>query len=120
MDMDIQTKIAIKDYFTLMKNDGVISFKNLITLDEIAQLKNEIKHIREIVMAKIKTMDRPLKNYSDIAERHLGRLDYRCGFIADIFTKVAESISRLINQLSPTINFRYYWGAIPSHGESGP
>ena len=55
-------------------------------------------------------MERPLKQYSDIAERHLNRLDYRCGFTADIFRDVAKPIDQLIKELSPTIDFRHYLG----------
>jgi ectoine hydroxylase-related dioxygenase (phytanoyl-CoA dioxygenase family) len=71
-------------------------------------------------MSKINTMNRPLKTYSDIAERELGRLDYRCGFTAEIFKNVAPPIIQLIKEMSPAIDFKHYWGAIPSLGGSGP
>jgi ectoine hydroxylase-related dioxygenase (phytanoyl-CoA dioxygenase family) len=102
-----------------MEKEGVCVFENLITPEKIQTLSIEIQRIREIVMAKVNTMDRPLKVYSDIAERHLGRLDYRCGFTAEIFQQVAEPIIHIIKQMSPTINFKHFWGAIPALGGSG-
>ncbi len=71
-------------------------------------------------MSKIRGMERPLKTYTDIAERQLGRFDYRCGFHAEIFSITAQPIIRLINTISPRIDFRHYWGAIPALGGSGP
>lgn len=119
--MDAHSEIKPREnYLNQMIEDGVIVFKNKITANSIQILRKEITHIREKVMVKISTMKRPLETYSDIAERHLGRLDYRCGFIADIFHHVAEPIIHVIKKLSPTIDFRHYWGAIPSLGGSGP
>ncbi len=101
-------------------NDGVLVIKNMIDQKNIPTLIQEINKIREIIMVKINTMDRPLKTYSDIAERQLGRLDYRCGFSADIFKEVATPIIDMINKISPDIDFKHYWGAIPSMPGSGP
>lgn len=103
-----------------MKKDGVILLKNVISLPHIQSLINEINHIRNYVMSKISKMDRPLKTYSDIAERQLNRLDYRCGFHSAIFNEVGASIMELVKHISPTIDFRPYWGAIPSLSGSGP
>ncbi|MDR3492568.1 MAG: phytanoyl-CoA dioxygenase family protein [Gammaproteobacteria bacterium] len=102
------------------QNDGVIVFKNLIDGKKIEVIQLEIAKIRDLVMKKISKMDRPLKNYSDIAERQLGRLDYRCGFTADIFNVIAQPIIDIVNSLSPHVDFRHYWGAIPSLASSGP
>lgn len=103
-----------------ISEDGVIVLENKITPQQITLLTHEINRIREIVMLKIKDMDRPLKTYSDIAERELNRLDYRCGFNAPIFDEVAKPIIRIIQSMSPTIDFKHYWGAIPSLSNSGP
>jgi len=103
-----------------MSRDGVLVCHNMIDNKQIHNLKFEINKINELVLSKIKSMDRPLKTYTDIAERELGRLDYRCGFTAEIFSIVSQPIIRLVNDLSPMINFKHYWGAIPSLGGSGP
>lgn len=100
--------------------EGVVVLKNRIDTIKIYDLTNEINKLNEIIMAKINTMARPLQTYSDIAERQLGRLDYRCGFTANIFYEVAKPISEVIRRISPDIDFNYYWGAIPSLGGSGP
>ena len=104
----------------LMARDGVIVLRNKISTETIQALTDEINHIRSIVMAKISTMDRPLKTYTDIAERQLNRLDYRCGFTANIFKQTEKSIIDLIKKMSPLIDFRHYWGGIPSQSGSGP
>ncbi|HLB57312.1 MAG TPA: phytanoyl-CoA dioxygenase family protein [Gammaproteobacteria bacterium] len=103
-----------------MERDGIIVLKNKIAASTIDALKNEINKISKVVIAKLNTMDRPIKTYSDIAERQLNRLDYRCGFTGAIFKEVEKSIIQLIKAISPTIDFRHYWGAIPSLGGSGP
>jgi ectoine hydroxylase-related dioxygenase (phytanoyl-CoA dioxygenase family) len=110
------TVMNTDDYVTEMTKNGVVVFRKLITETKIPLLIKEIGKIREIVMTKLSTMPRPIETYSDISERHSGRLDYRCGFSADIFQAVAAPIIRLIQQLSPHIDFRHYWGVIPSEG----
>ncbi len=119
MTTEIQMDL-MQSYQTTFREDGVIVFRDQVSLDHIEQLKNEINAIRDIVMRKISEMKRPLKKYSDIAERHLNRLDYRCGFTADIFSHVAAPIHQLIKKFSPHIDFRHYWGAIPSLSGAGP
>lgn len=101
-------------------NEGVCVFKKFISETQTKQLKKEINVVREIVMAKIATMERPLKTYTDIAERHLGRLDYRCGFHANIFNEVANAVEEIINKTSPLIDFRHYWGLVTSLPGSAP
>lgn len=121
MKMDTLPEIKKEGfYLDHFINDGVFVFENIFNAQELQKITNEITKIRDVVMRKISAMDRPLKTYSDIAERELGRLDYRCGFTADIFDELAKPIMALIKQLSPRIDFRYYWGAIPSLGGSGP
>lgn len=105
---------------TEMKKSGVSVIKHCINPIMIDSLTHEINKIRNIVMTKISNMERPLKCYSDIAERQLGRLDYRCGFTAEVFNEVANPIIQLIKKISPDIDFNHYWGAIPSSGGSGP
>lgn len=115
------TTVSLKtSYLKKMTQDGVIVLENLITPNNIQTLTEEINHIRSIVMQKINAMPRPLPTYSDIAERQLNRLDYRCGFSADIFKQVIKPIFSWIKEISPLIDFRHYWGAIPSLGGSGP
>jgi ectoine hydroxylase-related dioxygenase (phytanoyl-CoA dioxygenase family) len=101
-------------------NDGVVVCRNVITPNQIHLMKNEINRIHNIVMAKLNGMKRPIRTYSDIAERYLGRLDYRCGFTANIFNEIEKSITKIIMKISPKIDFRHYWGAIPSLGQTGP
>lgn len=120
MQMDIAEVEIQQSHFDTMQQDGVMVFRNRIEQNQIEELKFEIDKIKKIVMSKIENMERPLKTYSDIAERHLGRLDYRCGFKANIFNVVEKPIIQIIKQMSPNIDFRYYWGAIPSLGGSGP
>lgn len=103
-----------------MMREGIVLLKSRLSREIIQLLNDEIDKIRKSVMSKINKMDRPLKTYSDIAERQLNRLDYRCGFTAEIFNVVAQFILPLIKKISPTIDFRYYWGAIPSLAGSGP
>lgn len=103
-----------------MVQDGVTVYRDLIAAEALPVLREEIGKIRDVVMVKIASMERPLRDYSDIAERHLGRLDYRCGFSADIFKQVETPIVEIVRSLSPTVDFRRYWGAIPSLGGSGP
>lgn len=111
---------AKTDYINDFLENGVSIFKNNIDAKKIFLLTHEIQKIKKIVMTKVNMQTRPLKTYSDIAERHLGRLDYRCGFHAEIFNEVAEPISRLLQNISPQIDFNHYWGVITSLGESGP
>ena len=119
--MDTLSTIAAQEFYLKQFNeDGVFVFRQLLDAEKIQIITNEIIKIRQVVMAKIAAMERPLKTYSDIAERELGRLDYRCGFTSELFNKIAEPVVSLIAQLSPRIDFRYYWGAIPSLGGSGP
>ena len=117
--MDILSEMK-ESYLDTFNREGVFVFKNLIDASQIQAMTAEIDQIRHIVMQKISLMSRPLKPYSDIAERHLGRLDYRCGFTADVFQQVAIPIIKLVRELSPTIDFRHYWGAIPALAGSGP
>lgn len=119
--MDLHSEIsATENWLEQFKKDGVFVFKQLFAPEKIQIIANEVDAIREIVMTRIATMDRPLKTYSDIAERELGRLDYRCGFTSPVFNEIAEPIVSLVKHMSPEIDFRYYWGAIPSLGGSGP
>lgn len=107
-------------YAEQMNHDGVIVLKNQISAEAILSMKFEIDKIRQYVMARITNMQRPLKTYSDIAERQINRLDYRCGFTANIFQEVSKPIIQIIQSLSPRVDFTYYWGAIPSLPGSGP
>src|SRR5476649_901834 len=105
--MEVDAPIEVLEantFYNEMGRDGVIVVKNLIHAEHIVSMKHEIRHIRSHVIAKIATMDRTLKTYTDIAERQLNRLDYRCGFTADIFQKIAEPIIELIKTLSPKID----------------
>lgn len=121
MDITAPQGVQLKQpYINEMSKNGVIVLKNIISSGQIQILINEIDTIRDMVMKKIQTMDRPLKTYSDIAERQLNRLDYRCGFTAKIFDQVADAVMTLIKTISPTIDFGHYWGAIPSLSGSGP
>lgn len=113
MDALAQVEL-IQSYRDALHQEGVVICRDQITSEDIEQLRVATAHIREIVMQKISHMKRPLKVYADIVERHLNRLDYRCGFTADVFLKVAQPIHHLIKTFSPTIDFRHYWGAIPS------
>jgi ectoine hydroxylase-related dioxygenase (phytanoyl-CoA dioxygenase family) len=101
-------------YQQVFSDDGVLVLKNFIAAEHLRAMEKEIASIRAIVMQKISDMPRPLRDYSDIAERDLNRLDYRCGFTADIFAEVAKPIAEIIQTLSPDIAFRQYWGAIPA------
>ncbi len=107
-------------HLTKINEDGVIVLPNMLDASTVNALIKEIDKIRAIVMAKIDKMERPLKTYADIAERQLNRLDYRCGFTADIFNQAAQPIIEIIKKFSPDIDFKHYWGAIPSIGGSGP
>ncbi len=119
--MDALSEIkAKKDYLHQMKADGVFVFEKIFSEENLVAIKTEIQRIRAIVMTKILAMERPLDTYSDIAERELGRLDYRCGFNADIFKHMAEPIIDIIKAFSPRIDFRHYWGVIPSLSGAGP
>lgn len=119
--MDTSINLNIKNnYRETMLNEGVCLFKNRIDEKTISHLRKEIQKIRDIVGIKINKMPRPLKTYSDIAERQLGRLDYRCGFSAEIFAETVKPIKKIIEEISPLIDFKYYWGAIPALGGSGP
>lgn len=109
-----------KTYIQQFEKDGVYVFKGMLNAEKLLILNREVQKIREQVVAKIKNMSRPLRTYSDIAERYLGRLDLRCGFTAPIFDEVAEPITKIVKSLSPLVDFRHYWGAIPSLGGSGP
>lgn len=116
----ILEKISKESDLNSFIRDGVLVFEKTLDIEKLQIIKNEIDRIRKVVMAKISIMPRPLKTYSDIAERELGRLDYRCGFTSTIFTQIAKPIAGLVKGFSPRIDFRYYWGAIPSLGGSGP
>ena len=107
-------------YIESLLQTGVFVFKNIISPEKIQFLETEINKISETVTLKIKTMARPLRTYSDIAERELGRLDYRCGFNADIFNEVARPIDTIIKKISPTLDFTRYWGMITALGGAGP
>ena len=107
-----------KLYLDSMKKEGVFVFENMLDDKKIQPLITETKKISNIVIAKVNTLERPLKTYSDIAERHLGRLDYRCGFTADIFKQTAEPIIKLVKTLSPQVDFKHYWGVITSLSHS--
>jgi ectoine hydroxylase-related dioxygenase (phytanoyl-CoA dioxygenase family) len=115
---EIETKSSfIED----LKNDGVIILREFIPADQMHKTIAAVHLIREIVMAKVDTMvERPIRVYSDIVERHLGRLDYRCGFNAPIFSEVAKQIADIIQAVSPQIDFSYYWGVVTSLGKAGP
>jgi ectoine hydroxylase-related dioxygenase (phytanoyl-CoA dioxygenase family) len=108
------TQAAKQSYLQQFSADGLVVFNNFIHANQLHAMRDEIAIIRDIVMRKISTMQRPLKGYSDIAERDLNRLDYRCGFTAKIFTEVAKPIIEIIHTLSPAMAFRHYWGAIPA------
>lgn len=119
--MDARTIIESKETLAQrMAEDGILIFRNQIDLHLISEMIIEFQLIREKVAERIKNMKRPLRDYTDIAERTPGRLDYRCGFTSPIFNEVGRPIIHLIKQISPLIDFRYYWGAIPSAGGSGP
>lgn len=119
--MDIQSETLLHaSYVDHFIKDGVVIFKQLFNISQLEIIANEVKQIRQVVMKKIANMERPIKTYSDIAERELGRLDYRCGFTSSQFDSIAKPIIQIIQRLSPNIDFRYYWGAIPSLGGSGP
>jgi ectoine hydroxylase-related dioxygenase (phytanoyl-CoA dioxygenase family) len=107
-------KAAKQTYLQPFTDDGLIVFKNFLNVDQLRVLGEEIALIRELVMRKISSMQRPLRAYSDISERELNRLDYRCGFTAEIFSEIAKPIFEIIRTLSPAMTFRQYWGAIPA------
>ncbi len=119
MEAHLTTETS-ESYTHTMLKDGVLILRNMIHAKTIHALTTEINKIREIVMRKVNQMDRPLTIYSDIVERQPGRLDYRCGFTAEIFAKAAQPIIEVIKQLSPDIDFNHYWGVIPSQSGSGP
>lgn len=119
MDSVLENDLS-SSYHHVLQRDGVIKINNAISASHIPILIQEINIIRALVMKKISGMERPIKTYTDIAERQLNRLDYRCGFTANIFDVVAKPILQMIKAISPTIDFRYYWGAIPSLPGSGP
>jgi ectoine hydroxylase-related dioxygenase (phytanoyl-CoA dioxygenase family) len=106
-------------YLHDLANDGVSVFQNKISAELIEQLTEEVTRIKESVEVKIKDLSRPLKKHTDIAERHLGRLDYRCGFKADIFTTIAKPMVEIIKHASPDIDCNHYWGIIESAGGAG-
>ncbi len=116
MQPEMKDLVAMNEF----KKEGVLLVKNELNAISIHLLLKEINQIRQSVMIKINQMERPLRTYSDIAERQPGRLDYRCGFTSAIFNEMGESIIQLVRRLSPTIDFRHYWGAIPSLSGSGP
>lgn len=119
MDSTLIVK-AQATYLEQLSKEGVVVFQQLLSPASISIIRNELAHIRTAVFKKIATMNRPLRTYSDIAERELGRLDYRCGFTSAIFEEIAQPIIQLVKQMSPKIDFHHYWGAIPSLGHSGP
>lgn len=106
--------------FDAFEQNGVMVLKKLLTNKQLEIIQKEVDHIRQTVLAKISTMARPIRTYTDIAERELGRLDYRCGFHSPEFDKIAEPIISVVKQLSPDVDFHHYWGAIPALGGSGP
>jgi ectoine hydroxylase-related dioxygenase (phytanoyl-CoA dioxygenase family) len=105
---------ASDSFLRPFNQDGIFVFRNLINADDIAALKVEVNKIHELVLQKIVNLPRPLSKHTDFAERKLGRLDYRCGFTADIFAEVAKPVTKLVQTISPTIDFKHYWGAIPT------
>ncbi len=113
MDALLNQAVA-QSYLRQFSDAGIIVLKNLIPANQLRALDEEIALIRAVVMKKIANLPRPLRNYSDIAERVLNRLDYRCGFTAEIFATVAKPIIEIIRTLSPAMGFRHYWGAIPA------
>ncbi|MHB1220662.1 MAG: phytanoyl-CoA dioxygenase family protein [Gammaproteobacteria bacterium] len=119
MDSTLEIKTQ-ETYLEQFSKEGVVVFKKLLNETSINFIKEELSHIRAAVFERIATMDRPLRTYSDIAERELGRLDYRCGFKSPMFEEIAQPIIHLIKQMSPQIDLRHYWGAIPSLGKSRP
>lgn len=118
--MDVETKAFHLSYQDQMQHDGVVIIKNQIDKSDILSMKQEIDKIRKYVMQKIVDMQRPLATYTDIAERQLNRLDYRCGFNATLFQEVAKPIIKIVQSLSPRVDFMHYWGAIPSLPGAGP
>jgi ectoine hydroxylase-related dioxygenase (phytanoyl-CoA dioxygenase family) len=117
--MDIRAEREVTDISDFHRH-GVLVFKNLFEAKQIQAMRNEIQRIQRHVLQKIQHLPRPLKPHSDITERHLNRLDYRCGFTADIFQQVAQPVIKIIQRLSPQIDFRHYWGAIPTLAGAGP
>lgn len=101
-------------------NAGLCVFKNMISPENIQLLQEKALHIRSIVMKKIMSMERPLKIHSDIAERELGRLDFRCGFHGKLFDDLAEPIDNIIKNTSPHIDFVRYWGLLAALPNAGP
>lgn len=121
VNMDTHSEKRTKDCFVdEMQNDGVSVIKKMIDPEKIKILVQEINSIRDYINKKISNMERPLKKHTDITERYLDRLDFRCGFTAEIFHQVAEPISEIIKKMSPLIDFNHYWGAIPSLAGAGP
>lgn len=119
--MDARTDLQCKESLAeQMAKEGVLVFRKIIDLCYIQEMIVEFQLIRTSVADKIKDMQRPLRDYTDIAERYPGRLDYRCGFTAPVFEEVGQLITQVIQEISPLIDFRHYWGAIPSAGGSGP
>ncbi len=112
--------LSTEAYLTPFHQHGVHVFKQFISSEQIQSLTQEIHQIKQTIFAKINPMPRPLKTYSDIAERELGRLDFRCGFSADIFRQVEKPIIAIVKSISPRIDFRHYWGALTSLGGAGP
>jgi ectoine hydroxylase-related dioxygenase (phytanoyl-CoA dioxygenase family) len=119
--LDLLTDIeSRKSYINEIEKHGVSIFRKFISAKQIETLTLEINKIHAMVMQKISGMDRPLQKHTDITERFLGRLDYRCGFTADIFAEVGQHVQQIIKNISPQIAFRYYWGVIPSLSKAGP
>ncbi len=106
--------------FDAFDKDGVIVLRKLLSNKQLDSISGEVDRIRQIILAKISTMPRPLRAYTDIVERELGQLDYRCGFHSSVFDKIAEPITSVIKQLSPGVDFHHYWGAIPALGGCAP
>ncbi len=109
-----------KNYLNEILNAGVFVFKNMIKIEQIVELKIQTDKVREIVLSKISSMERPVNIHSDIVERELGRLDYRCGFNASIFDEIAAPIDAIIKEASPKIDFNRYWGLLTALGGAGP
>lgn len=116
----MNTTLALDSRIAQLKSEGVCVFKEYLEMQHIQFLQNEIKNIGMVVTAKLKQMTRPIQTYTDIAERELCRLDYRCGFNADIFQEIAAPIIKIIKSASPTIDFKHYWGVITALPGAGP
>jgi len=103
-----------------LKNEGICVFKNKISPEKMQKIIEEIHHIKTKILDKIQHMPRPLRVYSDIAERELGRLDFGCGFTAEIFRIVGAPIIEFIKSYAPAFDLVPHWGSLTAFGGSGP